>query len=641
MAIFGGSKRNVSFETAGEMHMSAPPSSSRPSFNDITVGDVSSGVPRIRVGAMFDSFKRQLIWLIPLMALGIAAAFYLTKDMKRQYHADGSILVQLGSEYVYDPIGTEQSTGAGLTLTPDHIVLNEIALMKNSDTITRLTTELEAQFGSRFAPDNFEKRSRLAVGSREYNDAIVELRTFADRIFGVSAKPKSSILAVSFRHEEPEIAIAGLNIIIQAYLDFRRTIFVEGSGEVITERRTATEEQLKANERAIVRFLSSNGVSDFDSEREGVTERTEALRETLNTLRADLTENEQALASVEDQLRNTPEQIDLQVDDRASQRVAQAELELSQLLVKYLPSSEPVRRKQAEVDELNRLQDSFGGTARGGRRVGPNTVYQELLTRRNTLQSTADALREKDVIVQRQLDAADNKVRKLQTLSPAYADLLRERDTLDERLKDYTTREQEAVINQQQAQVESENVKVIDISTYARKGRNTRVLFFALIVLGWGVTLGLFAMMRVFLNPSLYVGQPQQRGRRGSDRNPKPEPQYEADYADTGAVVPAAVAPVSYAVDTSIPEPVTGNVPEVWQPAAGSEYAQPHESAVQPTQNYHAETQYYDAQVQHYAGGNAASDIHYNPYMQPGAVPPPPSPQTQKYIGVVPSSPED
>jgi len=322
------------------------------------------------------------------------------------------------------PIGTEQSTGAGLTLTPDHIVLNEIALMKNSDTITRLTTELEAQFGSRFAPDNFEKRSRLAVGSREYNDAIVELRTFADRIFGVSAKPKSSILAVSFRHEEPEIAIAGLNIIIQAYLDFRRTIFVEGSGEVITERRTATEEQLKANERAIVRFLSSNGVSDFDSEREGVTERTEALRETLNTLRADLTENEQALASVEDQLRNTPEQIDLQVDDRASQRVAQAELELSQLLVKYLPSSEPVRRKQAEVDELNRLQDSFGGTARGGRRVGPNTVYQELLTRRNTLQSTADALREKDVIVQRQLDAADNKVRKLQTLSPAYADLL-------------------------------------------------------------------------------------------------------------------------------------------------------------------------------------------------------------------------
>ena len=630
MALFGGKNRNMQTEAVSDTRMAPPVNSSRPSFNDLTVGDMSSGVPRIRVGEMFGSVKRQFKWFIPLLILGIIGAWFLTKDFTRTYHADGTILVQLGSEYVYDPIGAEQTTGAGLTLTPDHIVLNEIALMKNSDTITRLTTELEAQFGSRFAPDNFAKRARLSEGSREYNDAVVELRTIADRSFGVSAKPKSSILAVTFKHEEPEIAVAGLNLIIESYLDFRRTIFVEGTSEVITERRAATEEQLQENQRAIVRFLANNGVSDFTSERTGVTERTEELRVTLNTLRADLTENERALATVENQLRDTPEQIDLQVDDRASQRVAQAELELSQLLVKYLPTSEPVRRKQAEVDELNRLQSTFGGNARGGRRVGPNEVFQALLTRRNTLQSTADALREKETIVQQQLDTADEKVRKLQKLSPAYADLLRERDTLDERLKDYTTREQEAVINQQQAQVESENVKVIDQSTYPRKGRNMRMLMFALAVLGWGLTLSLIALMRVFLDPALYLGT-QNRARRGSDRVAPAQPIYEKE-----KVVPAAASYAADTVipDTAIPEPVTG--PEVWEPDPASAASSYYADAGPAEDPYRSQN--YQPQVQHYTAGNAAPDLNYNPYQPNGAVPR--LPETPPYIGVVPASPE-
>ena len=134
MALFKRKKRKTSAvmaEPVATVSDYAPaPSRSRPSFNDITVGDVSSGVPRIRVGEMFGSFKRQLKWFIPLLMLGTLAAWFVTADLKRTYHADGSILVQLGSEYVYDPIGSEQTTGAGLTLTPDHIVLNEIALMK-------------------------------------------------------------------------------------------------------------------------------------------------------------------------------------------------------------------------------------------------------------------------------------------------------------------------------------------------------------------------------------------------------------------------------------------------------------------------------------------------------------------------------
>ena len=622
MALFGRKKISSVEEPATVTRHGA--SSSHPNFNDLTFGDVSSGVPRIRVGAMLDSFKRQLKWFIPLMLVGVAAAWYLTRDLKRTYHADGTILVQLGPEYVYDPIGSQGTNSAGLSLTPDHIINSEIALMKNSDNISRVISELEAEFGARFAPENYAERARHAEGSRAYKDALVELQTAVDRSFGVGAQPKSSILSVSYKHEDPEIAKKALNLFIDAYLDFRRTIFVEGSGEVITERRIATEEQLKANQRAITRFLSRNGVSDFDSERTGVTKRTEELRETLNTLQADLTENEKALATVENQLRATPQQISLQIDDRASQRVAQAELELQQLLTKYLPTSEPVRRKQAEVDQIRSLQNSYGTTVRGGRRVGPNTVYQELETRRNTLQSTADALREKEITIQRQLNQADAKVKKLQSLSPKYADLIREEATLDERLKDYTAKEQEALINQQQAQANSENVRVIDRAAHARKGRNMKVLMFALITLGWGVTLAMIALMRVFLDPALYLAQQQTRGRRRADRAGDSQPRHSEPQAQPKPDMPQ-VASLATATENYIPEAVASapHQPAVW---SDDQSGQPVQYGAVPAQAF---------------AGNTAQDIYANPYAQPGSIAYTQAQQsTEPYIGTVPRSPE-
>ena len=658
MGLF--SRKKIEKMASVSMEAEKPSFSSRgqhPSFDDITVGDMSSGVPRIRVGQMFGSFKRQLKWFIPLLIIGTLAAWYYTKDFKRVYHADGSILVQLGSEYVYDPVGAEQSNGAGLTLTPDHITQNEIALMKNSSAISTVTGLMEERFGARFAEDNYNERQKYPTNSREYQDAVVALQTIVGNNFGVAAKPKSSILVVSYKHEDPEIAKATLKAFIDTYQSFRRTLFVEGTSEVITEGRVATEGQVKENEQAIARFLSRNAVSDFDSEREGVTERTEELRETLNTLRADLAENERALATVENQLRSTPEQIDLQIDDRPSQRLAQAELELSQLLAKYLPTSEPVRRKQAEVDQIKNLQSSYGNTIRGGRRVGPNTVYQELETRRNTLQSTADALREKEITVQRQLNSADDKVRKLQSLSPKYANLLRERETLDERLKDYIAKEQEALINQQQAQANSENVIVIDNAIHARKGRNMRALMFVLATVGWGLTLGLIALMRVFLDPALYVGQ-QVRGRRSVDRSAAAGmggATSVPNYHDPVVHEPAAASMPQTQIPTPVEAPIVqSNVPDVWQAVpshAAQSHAAPSHAApshvapgyVAPShvvpgyeQNQYAAPQYNPAYT-----GNTALDFYANPYVnaadapyEQAALPP------QTYIGTVPQSPE-
>ncbi|WP_298917379.1 hypothetical protein [uncultured Algimonas sp.] len=454
---------------------------------------------------MFGSLMRQMLWVVPLTAVGIVAAWFLTADIKRTYAGLGTIMVQLGDEYVYQPAAGSQGQSS-LMQTPDTITLNEVAIMKNPIVIDTVIAELsEAPGGlAAFDRDAARKLAQHPDGSMAHQLAYMELRKKMDENFDVAIRPRSSIIDASFEHRDPQMAVATMNRLIDAYMDYRRALFVDGASEIVSERRQDAEGQLRLNERRMASFLAKNGISDFRSEQEGASERTEDLRASLNALQAQRVETERSLASVEGQLRQTPATIDLYVDDRASNRIAQAELELKQLLAKYLPNSDPVRQKQFEIEQLRSLQQTGDGRASGGRRIGPNPVHQDLLKSRNTLASAADSLREREAVVQRQLQAADGKLRQMRSLSPSYSDIQREWDTLNTRVSTYLNKEQDALIKQQQSENAAENVRVISKATYPVKGRNIRMMIFVGASAAWGFTLFMLALFKVYLDPRLY-----------------------------------------------------------------------------------------------------------------------------------------
>ena len=96
----------------------------------LTVGDYTSGMPNIRISHIPGAILRQIPWMLPAVAIMIAASWWFTKDIKREYKADGRILVQLGSEYVYDP-ETGGNRNGGMSTTPDQIVQTEVGIIKN------------------------------------------------------------------------------------------------------------------------------------------------------------------------------------------------------------------------------------------------------------------------------------------------------------------------------------------------------------------------------------------------------------------------------------------------------------------------------------------------------------------------------
>ena len=602
-------------------------------------------------GFSFPAFMRAFIKRIPMMLiiflLLAALGWFAGGKMKRTYSAEGRLLVTIGDEYVFQSLGGGPNSNSGLTITPDSIVLTEIGIMNNPELIDRVMSDIGPE---RLFPEDHAKFQR-AQQKRDMNvarDLQAQMIKKFQSAFYVAAKPKSSIVDIAFKHENPAVAQLTVDRIIEEYLEFRRDVFVDGASTLIGDRREATEKQLATLDRALSRFMAKNNIGDFDSERTGSRKRTEELRTQLNTLQASISETEAALASTEAALRNTPETINLQIDDRASQRVAQAELERKQLLAKYLPTSDPVKAKEREIAELRQLIAGANGNAIGGRRVGPNTVHQALETRFNTLRATAISLREKEFTVQQQLNDTSAKTARLTALDPTYQNMLREKKSLEVRLSALNLREQDALVEQAQAETQTENVKVINKATLPRKGRNMKKIVQFLSVVGAAMTALLLGLLGTFLDPTVY-GAParmappkaprEKKGKKGkaaaqpvpeavpeavpaanpyAPPQPAPQPGYmpaaavagsgPAEYnpADYGYVPPAvAAAPHAYdsgiyaqnpyAAAHTIPEPVTGayaaapiatDAPATsnWSPADGP---QPYDPAM-----HGGETQY-------------------------------------------------
>ncbi len=612
-------------------------------INELTVRDYAQGVPNIRLADAAKSFGRQLFWVIPLLLIGMVFAWYATADFKRTYTANGSLMVQLGDEYVYQPVGT-QGNQNGLQLTADTIILTEVGIIKNSEVIDAVIGQMTSTPSDSLRFDKSAEEKIRAAGNDQFaiREAQMERRKRVESSFVVMPQPKSSIINLVYKHENPAVAVETLNAFIQEYKTFRRTVFVEGSSDLIGKRRIATEEQLAKNELALASFLKTNNISDFLSEQKGVQKRSEELKEALNKTRADIAEAEAALAKVEDQMRQTPATIDLYRDDRASQRIAQAELELGQLLAKYLPTSDPVRQKRAELEQLRSVQSGYNGEATGGRRVGPNPVHQEIAKTLNTLQATADSLREKEFTLQRQLDSADAKVRRLTQLDPTYQNLVRERKTLSERLTTYNAREQEALINQDQAAANNENVRTIARARYALKGPNMRMLMFALATLFWGFALLMVALARVFLDPRHFAtsqrvgaaaaghGSGQAGGRRQSDRIPEPlsppeyspqeyQPaaQHSASSYEAGGYQQASMG-YGNGYDQGGYYDASGAQPAPYFPNGQEQgYGAQQTNASLSTDYQTGPVEWSPQQPYHSQNGSAALDMYANPYVAP------------------------
>ena len=424
---------------------------------------------------------------LPIFALGLLAAF----QMPKTFESNSALYVLTSGDEI-----RSSSIISGPEAGPDteQVIQGELQIMRTQVVAERTLGRFQLE---RVFPKLAEaKQKELASSPPEAAEAI-EFEYFQESVaafrrqFWAGAMPKSNVINVAYKHEDPQVAAEVLNATMAAYLNYRSELFGARPVDQLTAQRKRFEKELLEAEGEIRTFLSSNRIGDFNNERATAQALYSTISNDLFAVQSRASAADGQLARTRAQLGATAPEQDLFVEDTSAQRLRDLQIERNQALVNYTPDSRRVQAIDSQIQELENYlatQDGLAGTTRRG----PNPTYQALETSLNTLEAEAESLAGQRVELQRQLNQIEARLNRFTRLEPEWNELQRNRDLLESNVRIIAEREQQEGTIASITSQEAESVKVTEPATVPLRGSSLKMPVAVLAFLFAGFT-GLMA----------------------------------------------------------------------------------------------------------------------------------------------------
>jgi uncharacterized protein involved in exopolysaccharide biosynthesis len=416
-----------------------------------------------------------LLWRrIPLMLLVfvviLAVGAVVALRMKSTYPAHSSLLVRLGQEYVYQPRVGDAARGA--VPTNDEVVQSELEILQSRAVKERVVLDIglarmSPALGRAYATADEARRRELVAAAVKSIDTGLKVQT----------APDNAIVKLTFSAADPELAALVLNTLVDEYLRYRRTVLIDGEAGAVQGQLKAFQDQLTAADQDYQKFLADNqiGSGDFEAEKTYLTQQYSQLSTESLTAQAALAEAEGRLSVVAREAAGAQPEIGLyrDLDHTAQDELNRLINQRQDLLSRYLPSAGPVREMDQKIAAQQALA-SRGPLDGGARRMGPNPIYQSLITEKNQLQAQAAALRLRKGELTALLAGIAERRQKLAALEPRYQALARQRDLLGANVKTLAQRAQESQAAEAPGKAGDDNIRVIERAYPTPKGTSLK-----------------------------------------------------------------------------------------------------------------------------------------------------------------------
>jgi len=135
--------------------------------------------------------------------------------------------------------------------------------------------------------------------------------------------------------------------------------------------------------------------------------------------------------------------------------------------------------------------------------VGINPVYQTVQADRIQLTAEIAALQQSSTTLADQIDQVTQRQLRLAQLEPQYQGLTRDRDVLQNNVKDFQVKEQETQAADAIAREGNDNISVVERAVVPTAGKSLRRPVLALTLLLAAFTALCVGLLRVFLRPGI------------------------------------------------------------------------------------------------------------------------------------------
>ena len=434
-----------------------------------------------------------LVVFLAILALGVAAAMTLHP----LFSAQSSVLVRLGQEYVYQPSAGDAARGA--VPESDAVVQSEVEILSSAQLkqqviekigLTRLYPKIGVGYLTA-APDT----RRLMMGR-----AIAAM----DKGLKIVSTPGAPVVRISFSHPDPQMAALALNTLLDQYLVYRRSVLLDQAAP-LEDQRKSFEARLAQADEAYENFLGSNNIGDFEAEKASLAQLQSSLQQQKFTADAQLKEKQGELDGLTQQAGQLAPEIGLyhDVDHAAQDKLTDLKVQRENLLGRYRSDASPVRDIDAQITALERAIASGAMQGEGAKRVGVNPVYQTVQSDKIQASAQIAALQQSSEALGAQIDQVTERQLRLAQLEPQYQGLTRDRDVLQNNVRDFTVKEQETEAADAIARQGDDNISIVERPVAPTQGKSLRRPVLVLAVLLAAFTALCVGLLRVFLRPGI------------------------------------------------------------------------------------------------------------------------------------------
>ena len=207
----------------------------------------------------------------------------------------------MGSEYVYQPeTGSSQNTQqTTIPFQQEQIFKSEVAILGSDDLHKEVIKEvgIEALYPQMLdesddLPTRIIKATKLDtifpslleenIPAGETKDDVLMANAIIkfDKRLDVELEKESSVITVTFEHQDAAVATKALDALLKLYMEKRKQLYLEPRVEMAQAHEKESRQHLVAAENALETFKRTHNILSFESERQSlIQQRSEVQRQ--------------------------------------------------------------------------------------------------------------------------------------------------------------------------------------------------------------------------------------------------------------------------------------------------------------------------------------------------------------------------
>jgi uncharacterized protein involved in exopolysaccharide biosynthesis len=491
-------------------------------------GETSTKSLRDFLHFLFKRRTRILIFFFVTVILVTIGAFFI----KPVYEAQAQILVKIGRESVYLP--ATQGMDPVVNYDRREQINSEIEILKSRSLSqktlaaigpTNVYKDLENEdqnFLERFLKSLKNKKwgpiSRLIQTNDEpsihvkkdqkLNSALLNFRNSLI----IEEAPRSNLINVKFRHEDPYMSAEVVNKLASIYLDHHLDVHKpQQSNDFFRQQFEFQKQKMQKAEEKLETLKRENNITSLEEQREILLRQTAEKRVAVDRTLSQEAETRNRIVGLKQQLDMTPETIAQEKEvvhnpyliSNLQARLVELELNEKQLLTKYKESSRLVQNIREEIRLVREKLSEHESKQYGTTRSGINPTYQRLKDELLRNEAELRSLRARRMTLSNQLKDYQRDLEKLNQIEVHHNQLQQELEVDRQNYRLYLTKFEESRISDAMDTEKISNVSLIEPAQPPLKPKGPKKRLFILMGLFLGVFGGLgFAIFSEYLDDS-------------------------------------------------------------------------------------------------------------------------------------------